>query len=125
PPPTQQDPARLWPVHVPRGVGGRLAPPERWQKRVVARGAYRVRLGDTLATVAERLRGAPEELAALNRLDPDARLIPGSALLVPATFGVALGASERLPPRDDAESVVVLPPARFSYVDRERVFYRV
>jgi LysM repeat protein len=44
-------------------------------------------------------------------------------LLVPQSFGVA--ASERLPPLDDTESVVVLPPLRFAYPDRERVFYRV
>jgi membrane-bound lytic murein transglycosylase D len=126
PPPSREDPAHLWPVHVPRGLGARLPTrPEEWQKRAVARSSYRVRRGDTLANVAERLRGTPEELAALNRLDNDARLIPGSALLVPGTFGVVAAEGERLPPREDAESVVVLPPSRFSYTDRERVFYRV
>ena len=126
PPPSQRDPAHLWPVHVPRGVGAKLSQqPEQWQKRVVARSTYRVRLGDTLANVAERLRGAPEELAALNQLDDGERLVPGSALLVPASFGVVATTGEKLPPRDDTESVVVLPPSRFAYADRERVFYRV
>jgi membrane-bound lytic murein transglycosylase D len=126
PPPSQHDAAHLWPVHVPRGLGAKLsARPEAWQKRAVARSSYRVRLGDTLANVAERLRGTPEDLAMLNRLDDGDALIPGSALLVPATFGVVAAESERLPPREDAESVVVLPPSRFSYTDRERVFYRV
>ncbi|HTV19615.1 MAG TPA: LysM peptidoglycan-binding domain-containing protein [Polyangiaceae bacterium] len=126
PPASRDDPAHLWPVHVPRGLGSKLSErPEEWQKRVVARGAYRVRLGDTLANVAERLRGTPEELAALNQLDTWERLIPGSSLLVPTSFGVVDSQGERLPPRDDEESVVVLPPLRFSYTDRERVFYRV
>lgn len=126
PPPSREDPAHLWPVHVPRGLGAKLPErPEDWQRRAVARSSYRVRRGDTLANVAERLRGTPEELAALNRLDDDDRLIPGSALLVPATFGVVAAEGERLPPLEDSESVVVLPPSRFSYADRERVFYRV
>jgi membrane-bound lytic murein transglycosylase D len=126
PPPSREDPSHLWPVHVPRGLGAKLSErPEEWQKRAVARSSYRVRRGDTLANVAERLRGTPEELAAINRLENDDRLIPGSALLVPATFGVVAAEGERLPPREDAESVVVLPPSRFSYADRERVFYRV
>lgn len=126
PPPSRDDPAHLWPVHVPRGSGAKLSPrPEDWRKHVLARSSYRVRLGDTLANVAERLRGTPEELAALNRLDIDGRLIAGSGLLVPATFGVVGAEGERLPPRDDVESVVVLPPSRFAYAERERVFYRV
>ena len=126
PPASREDPAHLWPVHVPRGLGVKLSQrPDEWQQRIVARGAYRVRLGDTLANVAERLRGTPEELAALNQLEDGDRLIPGSSLLVPTTFGVVASEGERLPPRDDEESVVVLPPSRFSYQSRERVFYRV
>lgn len=126
PPASADDPTKLWPVHVPRGSGAQLSEhPEQWQKRVVARGSYRVRRGDTLANVAERLRGTPEELAALNQLDADDRLIPGSVLLVPAAFEVTGPGGEHLPPRDDTESVVVLSPSRFQYSDRERVFYRV
>jgi LysM repeat protein len=126
PPTSADEPAHLWPVHVPRGAAAQLSErPRNWQERVVVRGTYRVRLGDTLANVAERLRGSPEELVALNQIDDSERLKPGSVLLVPATFGVAAPASERLPPREDTESVVVLPPSRFSYPDRERVFYRV
>jgi membrane-bound lytic murein transglycosylase D len=126
PPASRDEPAHLWPVHVPRGIAQKLSErPRDWQARVIARGTYRTRVGDTLANVAERLRGTPEELAALNQVDESVRLAPGSVLLVPATFGVAAPEGERLPPREDSESVVVLPPARFAYPDRERVFYRV
>jgi membrane-bound lytic murein transglycosylase D len=126
PPASAADPARLWPVRVPRGAAAELAErPPNWQAHVVVRGTYRVRLGDTVASIAERLRGTPEELAALNEIDDGERLGPGTVLLVPATFGVAAPDGERLPPREDSESVVVLPPSRFSYPDRERVFYRV
>jgi membrane-bound lytic murein transglycosylase D len=126
PPASRDEPAHLWPVHVPRGIAQKLSErPHDWQARVITRGTYRARLGDTLANVAERLRGTPEELAALNQIDDGDRLTPGSVLLVPATFGVAAPEGERLAAREDSESVVVLPPARFAYPDRERVFYRV
>jgi membrane-bound lytic murein transglycosylase D len=126
PPASRDEPARLWPVHVPRGAAAELGErPPNWQAHAVVRGTYRLRLGDTLQSVAERLRGTPEELEALNQIDENERLAPGSVLLVPATFGVAAPEGERLPPREDTESVVVLPPSRFSYPDRERVFYRV
>jgi membrane-bound lytic murein transglycosylase D len=126
PPASGDTAARLWPVHVPRGLAPKVGERARdFRDRVVAESTYRVRLGDTLANVAERLRGTPEELAARNQLDDTERLTPGSLLLVPRTFGVAAAPSERLPPREDTESVVVLPPSRFQYRDRERVFYRV
>jgi peptidoglycan lytic transglycosylase D len=126
PPASADEPARLWPVHVPRGLGAKLGErPQDWPKLAVVRGTYRVRLGDTLLNVAERLRGSADELMALNQLADDERLTPGSVLLVPATFGVASPDGERLPTREDTESVVVLPPSRFAYSDRERVFYRV
>jgi membrane-bound lytic murein transglycosylase D len=126
PPASADEPPRLWPVHVPRGQGARLSEASQsWQRAAVLRGTYRVRLGDTLASVAERLRGSVEELAALNQMEDTGRLAAGSVLLVPSTFGVAAPERERLPPREDTESVVVLPPASFHYRDRERVFYRL
>jgi membrane-bound lytic murein transglycosylase D len=126
PPPSSDEPARLWPVHVPRGQGAPLSEAsQHWQKLAVVRGTYRVRLGDTLASVAERLRGSVEELVALNQMEDAERLIPGSVLMVPPTFGVSAPERERLAPREDTESVVVLPPASFQYSDRERVFYRL
>jgi membrane-bound lytic murein transglycosylase D len=113
-------------VHVPRGQGARLSEvSQSWQKLAVVHGTYRVRLGDTLGSVADRLRGSVEELVALNEMADGERLIPGSLLLVPPTVGVAAAERARLPPREDTESVVVLPPASFQYADRERVFYRL
>jgi len=124
PPASADEPARSWSVHVPAGSGSRLpAKPEAWRPLALVRGTYRVRLGDTLENVAERLRGTPAELAAENYIGDDEPLVPGSVLLVPQSFGVASG--ERSAPLDDAEAVVVLPPMRFAYPDRERVFYRV
>jgi membrane-bound lytic murein transglycosylase D len=126
PPASRDESVHLWPVHVPGGAAATLSErPRNWQEQAIVRGTYRLRLGDTLQNVAERLRGTPEELAELNQIDDGERLAPGSVLLVPATFGVAATEGERLPPREDIESVVVLPPSRFSYSDRERVFYRV
>jgi membrane-bound lytic murein transglycosylase D len=126
PPASPDEPAHLWPVHVPRGSAAQLAErPRNWREHVVVASTYRVRLGDTLENVAERLRGAPEELEAQNQLDDNERLMPGTILLVPASFGVAAPEAQRLPPREDTESAVVLPPSRFAYPDRERVFYRV
>lgn len=126
PPASGDEPARLWPVHVPRGQGAALSEASQdWQRAAVGYGTYRVRLGDTLASVAERLRGTAEELAALNDLGNGSRLVPGSVLLVPPAFGVSAPGGGRLAPREDTESVVVLPPASFQYADRERVFYRL
>ncbi len=124
PPASRDEPARQWPVHVPRGLGASLSEASRSFSRLLL-GTYRVRLGDTLASVAERLRGPVETLAAQNQLDEGDRLTPGSVLLVPATFEVAVADGDRLPPREDTESVVVLPPSSFVYADRERVFYRL
>jgi LysM repeat protein len=113
-------------VHVPEGQAASLPKrPEEWQPLALSLSTYRVRLGDTLVTIADHLRGTPEELAQLNRIGEEDRLEPGSVLLVPPSFGVAAAAGDRLPPLEDSESVVVLPPLRFQYTERERVFYRV
>jgi peptidoglycan lytic transglycosylase D len=123
PPATKGAPVHLWPVHVPRGMGAQLPErPEEWQKLATTLATAVVRRGDTLLTMAGRLRGTPEELAQQNRLDVEERIDPGSVLLVPASFGAG---GARLPALDDSEEVVVLPPLRFQYADRERVFYRV
>jgi peptidoglycan lytic transglycosylase D len=126
PPAAKGAPVHLWPVHVPRGLGHGLPErPEEWQKLATTLATVVVRRGDTLSTIADRLRGTPEELAQQNRLDVDERIDPGSVLLLPASFGAGAAPGERLPARDDSEEVVVLPPLRFAYADRERVFYRV
>lgn len=124
PPPGDDRAPRLWTVHVPRGqaanVSRRLAEQRTASQRAIS---YLVRTGDTLASVAHRLRGAEEELAQVNQLDPGASLIPGSRLFVPAAWTVPSSGSA-LPLSEDDEGVVVVPNRRFQYADRERVFYR-
>lgn len=44
---------------------------------------YRVQYGDTLASIAEKLRITVEALAAYNKIDPDAVLSPGTILHIP------------------------------------------
>ncbi len=123
PPLSPKEPARLWAVHVPRGRGQSSSSGVR-QLGPTYRASYLVRVGDSLASVAERLRGSEEELARANQLAPGVALQAGSALLVPPSFRTPAG-QPPLPPREDTEEVVVLPPLHFTYPDRERVFYRV
>jgi membrane-bound lytic murein transglycosylase D len=124
PPPGNEPAPRLWTVHVPRGqaanVTRRLAEQRTGRQRPPS---YLVRTGDTLASVAHRLRGSEDELAQLNQLDLGDPLIPGSRLLVPVAW-VAPSEGSALPLLDDDEGVVVVPAERFQYADRERVFYR-
>lgn len=125
PPAGDERAPRLWTVHVPRGqaanVTRRMAEQRTPRRRPPS---YRVRTGDTLASVAHRLRGAEDELAQLNQLDPGAPLIPGSRLLVPTAWATPSSGSA-LPLSEDDEGVVVVPARRFQYADRERVFYRI
>jgi membrane-bound lytic murein transglycosylase D len=122
PPASRDEPPRLWAVHVPEGQGSVVSQGLERQHVRQQHAVYRVRLGDTPSTIAERLRGSEEELRELNQLDPNERLEWGCALLVPSTWSQA-GEGGPLPPREDSESVVVLPPQRLQYRDRERVFY--
>jgi membrane-bound lytic murein transglycosylase D len=115
---------RLWAVHVPLGQGDAVT---RGLAELVRLrpdyATYRIRVGDTLAGVAERLRGSEEELTLLNQLEPGEQLLPGSMLLVPPALQPVSDGGE-LVPREDSELAVVLPPMRFQYSDRERVYYR-
>jgi membrane-bound lytic murein transglycosylase D len=124
PPADAREPARKWAVHVPRGQGGKvmrrlaeLRPP------LPDHATYRIRVGDTPASIAYRLRGSEDELRELNQLGPSERLLPGSTLIVPRGWNRSAQGTP-LPLREDTESVVVLPPLRFQYPNRERVFYR-
>ena len=120
PPVPKGETPRLWPVHVPDGLGPnvtrRLAQREATNTEYAT---YRVRFGDTIASIAERLRGSEAELRGLNRLEPGERLRAGCTLLVPRAWQEGAGAA----PLEDSEAVVVLPPFPFRYEGRERVFY--
>lgn len=124
PPPSDTEPDRLWAVHVPEGHGPAVT--RRLSELSAGRArqaTYQVRLGDTLASVAQRLGGPAEELRQLNELAPGERLSAGSRLLVPKGWaGAASRGAAAL--REDTESSVVMQPQRFRYPDRERVFYR-
>lgn len=59
---------------------------------------YAVRRGDTLATVARRLRVSRADLAAANDLRPTARVTPGQPLLIPLEAPTARLARDEVPP---------------------------
>jgi peptidoglycan lytic transglycosylase D len=125
PPASAEDPAKLWAVHVPLGQGNAIS--RRLAEHQLTRdrhATYQVRVGDTPTGIAQRLRGVEQELLALNQLEAGEALPAGSALLVPASFQQP-GRNGELAAREDSESVVVVPPLRFQYGDRERVFYRI
>jgi membrane-bound lytic murein transglycosylase D len=120
PPASPEEPARRWAVHVPRGRGGAVA---RWlaePAQVPRHATYRLRVGDTLASAAARLRIPEAELRGLNAIAHNEAPKPGTLLILPA------GAADtrRPPPEGDSEELAVLPPLRFHYPDRERVYYR-
>jgi membrane-bound lytic murein transglycosylase D len=124
PPATAGEAPRLWPVYVPEGQGASVT------RRLAEAGAPRedyasvpVRLGDSVASISSRLRGSEAELRSLNRLEPNERLRAGSHLIVPRSW-LEDEQGRPLALLADTESVVVLPPFRFHFADRERLFYR-
>lgn len=124
PPPSDTDPDRRWAVHVPEGQG--VAISERLARADIDRfshATYRVRVGDTLASIAQRLRGSETQLRALNRIRYNERLEPNTLLIVPRGW-VQTASGQPLPPRRDREPWVVVQRQRFRYPSSERVFYR-
>jgi membrane-bound lytic murein transglycosylase D len=133
PPANAAEPPRLWPVYVPEGQGASVtrrlseaAPsPEGPAREPYA--SVRVRMGDNVASIAARLRGSEAgseaQLRALNRLEPSERLRAGCDLIVPRAW-LLDEKGQPLTLLEDTESVVVLPPFRFHFADRERRFYR-
>src|SRR6185295_11405387 len=124
PPLSAGESPRLWPVYVPEGQGASVT--RRLAEAEAAADEYagvRVRVGDSVASIAQRLRGSEAELRVLNRLEPNERLRAGCTLLVPQSW-LSSEQGRPLAPLEDAEGVVVLPPFRFYYTDRERAFYR-
>ncbi len=119
PPLARTEAAPAWLVHVPVGrTAGvekqlaSLAPPS------TARVA-RLRRGDTLETLAARLRTTPAELARLNEVAGAEELSAGDPLLCPQP-------DAGLPPglKADEEERVLVSQSRFSYRGMRRVFYR-
>ena len=70
----------------------RLAPSEQYAGQPVPR-RYRVRPGDTIATLADEYGVTPEGLARLNRLRTSAKLKPGRVITLPAATSGTLVAA--------------------------------
>lgn len=126
PPAAAGEAPRLWPVYVPEGQAPAVTRKLAEATAAPAEEEYatvRIRVGDSVAGIAQRLRGSEPELRALNRLEPAERPRPGELLLVPRAW-VTTERGQALAPLEDVETVVVLPPFRFQYEDRIRYFYR-
>ncbi|HEY6559239.1 MAG TPA: LysM peptidoglycan-binding domain-containing protein [Polyangiaceae bacterium] len=114
-----QQPVQSWMVRVPLGKG--IAVSQRLAKTAndETLAPYVVRFGDTAATIAARFRTTQEKLRLINRIGREEALIPGTVLLAPQLApGEAPGSAA-------GDELVVVPPRRFEYTDRRRVFYRV
>jgi membrane-bound lytic murein transglycosylase D len=115
---------RRFPVRVPAGRGliteQRLASTSR--RPGTPAEPHVVRFGDTLETIAAEHGAAAREIAQLNHVAPDERLLVGSVLLVPPSAQGAQAVSSKDPAE---EEVVVVPARRFVESKRKRVFYRV
>lgn len=74
----------------------RLAPGELYAGQPEPR-RYRVRAGDTMATVADAYGVTPEQLARMNRLRTSAKLKPGRTLTLPEPLGGTLLAGAQTP----------------------------
>ncbi len=81
--------------------------------------SYVVKLGDTPETIAKSLRISEAQLRALNHIDKGEVLDAKTVLLVPKS------ATQRAAREPETPDVVVVPPRRFDYPDRERVFFVV
>lgn len=102
-------------VYVPRDVQVRFT--QHFQKPTSLPVAYAVRLGESLDDIARRANTSTSKLRELNGLTDNARIMPGLALLLPASAR---------PTADLLEPLVATVPARdFHYGERKRVFYRV
>lgn len=105
-----------WRVRLPAGMGKAAA------KELAERGkgpgfaAYRVRFGDTLQAIAEDHGTTEEVLAELNGIRAGERLRTGTILLMPKGLRAASSVGRR---------IVAVPPGKFQYAARDRVFYEV
>ena len=110
---------KSWVVRLPKGKG--VAAHQRLAKTGSPKNLepYVVRFGDTVRTIAAERKSKPSRIRSLNGVSRRERLEAGTVLLVPRLGpGVAPG-------KLAADDVAVVPPRRFTYPQRRRVFYRV
>jgi membrane-bound lytic murein transglycosylase D len=109
-----------WTVRVPVGAAPRAA--KTLSQFVDGDGKidrYTVRWGESLDDIAQR-RGVPRyALQSLNAVRRDESLRPGTVIFVPAS------AASDVYDAPTGKPFVVVPAQAFTYVDRERLFYRV
>lgn len=114
-----QPTVQSWLVRVPLGKGVTVSQRLAKTSNDETLAPYVVRFGDTAATIAARFRTTPDKLRLVNRIGREEVLTPGTVLLAPQLApGEAPGSAA-------GDEVVVVPPRRFDYADRRRVFYRV
>jgi membrane-bound lytic murein transglycosylase D len=80
---------------------------------------YTVRWGESLEDIAQRRGVARYALQSLNGVRRDESLRPGTVIFVPAS------AASDVYDAPSGKPTVVVPAQAFTYLDRERVFYRV
>lgn len=103
------------PVGTGAGITARLAQSEAESARL---SSHVVKLGDTLDSVARNIGSDAAVLKTANRVGDDETLAAGTVLVVPRSARKDSAAPA-------SPDVVVVPPRRFDYPDRERVFYIV
>ncbi|WP_245677914.1 lytic transglycosylase domain-containing protein [Chondromyces crocatus] len=125
--PLENDALTRWEVRVPPGVGAQAAKAiPRVLEREPKLGRHLVRWGEALENIATTHRTTRSSLQSLNGLRSGESVRPGTLLFVPARGllgeGTTKGSVADVP---DSRPVITVPPQRFSYEDRRRVFYRV
>jgi membrane-bound lytic murein transglycosylase D len=109
-----------WTVRVPVGTAPRAA--KSLSAFVDGDGKldrYTVRWGESLEDIAQRRGVARYALQSLNSIRRDESLRPGTVIFVPAST------TSDIYDAPTGKPVVVVPAQSFTYVDRERLFYRV
>ncbi len=122
------DATSMYVVRVPRGKGATCA-----DKLAKASGKgdssdrYVVKVGESLADIAESHRVAPQRLVDLNAIAPGEVLHGGTVLLVPKSDELEASKSEaqKTSAPKTERPIVVVPSDVFVYPDRTRVFYKV
>ena len=84
-------------------IAQRLAPGEQYANQPEER-RYRVRSGETLASVAVRYGVTAETLAQLNGLNPSAKVRSGRSLLLPPSQALTVAAAAAAPPAPAVEA---------------------
>ena len=109
-----------WTVRVPAGAASKAA--KTLSQFVDGDGKldrYTVRWGESLEDIAQRRGVARHALQSLNAIRRDESLRPGTTIFVPAS------ATSDIHDAPTGKPFVVVPSQAFTYVDRERLFYRV